>query len=116
MKDLFHVEIGEEKALPVLAYRFDHRAWERLQKTLLGKNILFTDNDGWTDAEIIRGYQSQHHVESAFRGMKDPLHIPPATPAPLDGSKDRVCPTWSTVMVAPCGNFSKSRGGNVISR
>ncbi len=29
--------------------------------------------------------------------------------------KFRVCPTWSTVMVAPCGNFSKSRGGNVIS-
>ena len=75
MKDLFNVEITEEEGLPILRYRFDHRAWEHLQKTLLGKNILFTDNDEWTDAEIVRGYRSQHHVETAFRGMKDPLHI-----------------------------------------
>ena len=42
---------------------------------MLGKNILFTDNDDWTDAEIVHGYRSQHHVESAFRTMKDPCHI-----------------------------------------
>lgn len=75
MKDLFTVELTEKKGLPVLSYRFDHRAWERLQKTLLGKNILFTSNDDWTDAEIVRAYRSQHHVESAFRSMKDPQHI-----------------------------------------
>jgi transposase len=75
MKDLFHVEITEEGGLPALTYRFDQRAWEHLQKTLLGKNILFTDNDDWTDAEIVRGYRSQHHVETAFRSMKDPMHI-----------------------------------------
>lgn len=75
MKDLFKVEITEDNGLPVLTYRFDHRAWERLQRTLLGKNILFTDNDDWTDAEIVRGYRSQHHVETAFRCMKDPHHI-----------------------------------------
>jgi transposase len=75
MKDLFAVEITERKGLPTLTYRFDKRAWERLQKTLLGKNILFTDNDDWTDAEIVHGYRSQHHVESAFRSMKDPMHI-----------------------------------------
>jgi len=75
MKDLFKVEITEEEGLPVLTYRFDHQVWERLQKTLLGKNILFTDNDDWTDAEIVRAYRSQHHVETAFRSMKDPHHI-----------------------------------------
>ena len=75
MKDLFHVAITEKKGLPVLTYRFDQRAWEHLQQTLLGKNILFTDNDDWTDAEIVRGYRSQHHVETAFRSMKDPMHI-----------------------------------------
>ena len=42
--------------------RFDHRAWEQLQKTLLGKTLLFTDNDDWTDPEIVRGYRAQHHV------------------------------------------------------
>jgi transposase len=75
MKDLFHVEVTEEDGLPKLSYRFDRRAWDRLQKTLLGKNILFTDNDDWTDANIVRGYRAQHHVETAFRGMKDPHHI-----------------------------------------
>ena len=75
MKDLFHVAITEKKGLPVLTYRFDQRAWEHLQQTLLGKNILFTDNDDWTDAEIRPRLRSQHHVETAFRSMKDPMHI-----------------------------------------
>ena len=75
MNDLFAVEITEQERLPTLTYRFDKSAWERLQKTLLGKNILFTDNDDWTDGEIVHGYRSQHHVESAFRSMKDPMHI-----------------------------------------
>jgi transposase len=75
MRDLFQVEIGEEGGLPSLSYRFDQRAWTRLQRELLGKSLLFTDNDEWTDAETVRAYRSQHHVESAFRTMKDPLHI-----------------------------------------
>jgi transposase len=75
MKDLFQVEITQSEGLPKLSYRFDNRAWERLQSTLLGKTILFTDNDQWSDVEIIRGYRSQHHVETAFRRMKDCHHI-----------------------------------------
>jgi hypothetical protein len=42
---------------------------------LLGKTILFADNDHWSDAEIVRGYRAQHHLESAFRQMKDPHHL-----------------------------------------
>ena len=75
MKDLFEVQITDDQGLPVLSYRFDHRAWERLQTTLLGKTLLFTDNDAWTDAEIVRAYRGQHQVENAYRCMKDPLHI-----------------------------------------
>jgi len=75
MKDLFQVEITESEGLPKLSYRFDNRAWERLQSTLLGKTILFTDNDQWSDVDIIRGYRSQHFVETAFRRMKDCRHI-----------------------------------------
>ena len=75
MKALFAVDIGEREGLPTLSYRFDHHAWQRLQKTLLGKTILFTDNDDWSDTQIVRGYRAQHHVESAFRQMKDPHHI-----------------------------------------
>lgn len=75
MKDLFRVQIGQRGELPTVTYRFDRLAWQRLQKTLLGKTILFTDNHEWTDVEIVRGYRAQHHVETGFRCMKDPYHI-----------------------------------------
>jgi transposase len=75
MKDLFVVTVEERDGLPWVTYRFDQRAWSRLQKTLLGKTLLFTDNEAWSDAEIVRGYRAQHHVETGFRCMKDPHHI-----------------------------------------
>jgi transposase len=75
MKDLFRVQIGQRGELPTVTYRFDRLAWQRLQKTLLGKTILFTDNHEWSDVEIVRGYRAQHHVETGFRCMKDPYHI-----------------------------------------
>lgn len=75
MKELFVVTVEERDRLPWLTYRFDQRAWNRLQKTLLGKTLLFTDNEQWNDADIVRGYRAQHHVETGFRCMKDPHHI-----------------------------------------
>lgn len=75
MKDLLRVDVGEEHGIPSLRYRFDERAWTLLQQTLLGKTILFTDNDGWADAEIVRAYRSQYHVEEAFKRLKDPHYL-----------------------------------------
>ena len=59
----------------MLSYRFREEAWQQLQATRLGKTILFTDHDDWTDAEMVRGYRSQHHVESAFRDLKNVKHL-----------------------------------------
>ncbi len=53
-----------------MSYHFREEAWQELQRTRLCKAILFTDRDDWTDAQIVRGYRSQHHVERAFRQMK----------------------------------------------
>jgi transposase len=76
MKDLFTATVAAAaQGLPTLTYRFRQAAWERLQRTLLGKTILFTDNDDWSDAEVVRGYRSQHQVESAFRHLKDPHYL-----------------------------------------
>ena len=36
------------------------------------ETILFTDNETWTNEEIVLGYRSQSHIESAFRDMKNP--------------------------------------------
>lgn len=73
MKQLFTavVECGPHD-IPKLDYGLNQDAWKNLQDTLLGKTILFTDRDDWTDEQIVRGYRSQSHVESAFRSMKDP--------------------------------------------
>ena len=73
MKDLFVASVKPgTREIPKLTWRFNDKAWKRLQKTLLGKTLLFTDRDEWTDEQIVRGYRSQSHVESAFRAMKDP--------------------------------------------
>ncbi len=75
MKELFKVTVEADGCLPTLRYRFDQRAWQRLQRTLLGKTLIFTDNADWSDVEIVRGYRAQHHVESAFRSMKNTRQI-----------------------------------------
>ena len=53
----------------------DDEAYNKLKKRVLGKRILFTDRDDLTDEEIIFGYRGQHHVEKAFKDMKDPYFI-----------------------------------------
>lgn len=75
MRELFDVEVSEQEGLPAVTYGLNQAAWERLQATLLGKTILFTDNDEWSEAEIVRAYRAGHHIEDAFREMKDPHHI-----------------------------------------
>lgn len=75
LRNLFRVTIAEREGLPTLEHTFDAEAWERLQATQLGKTLLFTDNDDWSDAEIVRGYRAQHHVDGAFRTMKDSHRI-----------------------------------------
>ena len=75
MKELFEVEVHDEDGLPKLSYRFNQEAWENLESTLLGKTILFTDNDDWSDAQIVKAYRAQHHVEDTFRVAKDPHHV-----------------------------------------
>ncbi|MEE9278920.1 MAG: hypothetical protein V3V67_01970 [Myxococcota bacterium] len=75
MRQLFQVEITEREGLPDVRYRFDQNAWQRLQRVRLGKTILFTDNDDWSDAEIVRAYRGQSEIEAAFRCMKNPHHL-----------------------------------------
>jgi transposase len=75
MKDLFEVELTLSDDLPLLRCSFRQDVWEELQRTLLGKTLLFTDNHDWSDAGIVRAYRAQHHIEDGFRAMKDPHHI-----------------------------------------
>jgi transposase len=75
MAELFTITVTERDGLPDVVYHFNENAWANLQTTLLGKTLLFTDNDTWSDADIVRAYRSQYHVEEAFRTIKSPHHI-----------------------------------------
>lgn len=76
MKDLFSADVSvDRKGLPVLRYQFRRPVYEKLERTLLGKNLLFTDNSHWTDEEIVTAYRGQHHVENSFRQMKDTHYV-----------------------------------------
>jgi hypothetical protein len=71
MKTLIQCQV-QEGPVPTLTYHTDTTAFSHLVATHLGKTILFTDNDSWSNEEIVAGYRSQHHIESAFRDMKNP--------------------------------------------
>lgn len=76
MKTLFSTEvIMAADGLPELHWEFQQAAWEHLRQTLLGKTILFTDRDDWSDEQIVLAYRAQYHVEGAFRCMKDPRFL-----------------------------------------
>jgi len=55
-----------------LSWRTNSRARKKLEDTLFGKRILFTNRDDWPTSDIVAAYRSQSEVESGFRQMKDP--------------------------------------------
>jgi transposase len=75
MKDLIEAAVYLQGGKPRLRYHVKESAWNRLQRTLLGKNILFTDQESWSDEEIVHGYRGQHHIEEAFKRMKNPHFV-----------------------------------------
>jgi transposase len=62
---------GDTPAELRLTWRSNARARAKLEATLFGKRILFTNRD-WPVADIVAAYRSQNHVEAGFRQMKDP--------------------------------------------
>ena len=63
---------GDTPAELRLTFRTDTRARKKLEDTLFGKRILFTNRDHWTVADVVAAYRSQNEVEAGFRQMKDP--------------------------------------------
>jgi transposase len=75
LQKILRVEIRRQGGKLQLNYHTDRHALEKLTATSLGRRILFTDNHEWTTEEIILAYHSQHHVEAAFRTMKNPYFV-----------------------------------------
>ena len=74
VKTVLRVEV-QDGAVPMLTFETDQTALARLVDKQLGKTILFTDNDDWTNEEIVLGYRSQSQIEDAFRQMKHPHYL-----------------------------------------
>ena len=67
--------------VPQLSYEALASAQEKLKDTYLGKTLLVTAHQQWSDAQVIRAYRSQFVIEEIFHEMKDrhigawwPLH------------------------------------------
>lgn len=75
MHELIRVKVWGRKGHVKLSYKTDVTALSRLSRTLFGKTMLFTDNDTWSDEEIIRAYRGQFHIEDAFKQMKNPHFV-----------------------------------------
>ena len=69
---ILKVQISESDGALGFRFRTDWAAYQRLQRRRLGKRILCTDNESWSDQDIILASRAQHHVERAFKQMKNP--------------------------------------------
>jgi transposase len=116
MKELFEWGVTEEDGLPVLTYRFREEAWQQLQETRLGKAILFTDQDDWSDAQVVRGYRSQHHVEGAFRELKDTDHLALRPQRHWTDQKIRVHVFYCVLALTLCGLLRRESDKKGIKR
>lgn len=71
MQDIFETTITEKEGHILLEFNFSMEKLESIKERYLGKTLLFTDNHDWSTGKIIAAYRSLHHVESAFKQMKD---------------------------------------------
>lgn len=56
-----------------LRARIDHGALEGLDRELLGKRLIFSDREQWTEEQIVAAYRAQAKTERAFRQTKHPV-------------------------------------------
>jgi len=75
MKTLIKTEVHDHDGILTLTYCCDRAALARLSRRVLGKTILFTDQEAWTNEDIVLAYRGQSHIEDAFRTMKNPHFI-----------------------------------------
>ena len=76
MKEIFDVTVtGKNNQTPMIMFSLNDKRFAELQERILGKTILFTDQSGWTNEQIVNAYRSQYHVEDAFKQMKDTKYL-----------------------------------------
>ncbi|MDR1081195.1 MAG: IS1634 family transposase [Deltaproteobacteria bacterium] len=75
MKEIFDYIISEEHNHISLTYKLNYDKLKYLQNSILGKTVLFTSRNNWTNEKIVSAYRSQHHVAATFKQMKDDKYV-----------------------------------------
>ena len=65
----------DEAGVLHLSYHWDEAAMQAMIDRHFGKTLLFSDQLGWTDEQIVAAYRSQAKIEDAFKQMKDPHFV-----------------------------------------
>ena len=73
IEKLIHAQVTEDNGGARLACEIDAGAVSRLADTYLGKNILITNRDEWSDDKIIQGQPRQRARRRADAGLRGPL-------------------------------------------
>jgi len=71
MQDLIAVQMVQTEGLPSIKYQTNRKLLDELVRTLCGKTILFTDQDAWSNEDIVKAYRGQSDIENAFRDMNN---------------------------------------------
>jgi transposase len=72
LRQLVQTTVSRDAAArPLLSYHTDAATQQQLQDTYLGKTLLLTAHQQWSDAQVIRAYRSQFVIEEIFHELKD---------------------------------------------
>jgi transposase len=71
MKKVFQYAVYNNDNVLSMSYNLDHDKYLFVKDKCLGKTILFTNRDDWSNEQIVSAYRSQFHVEEAFKTMKN---------------------------------------------
>ena len=76
MREIFDYDVANTQGeTPELTFSLNQERLRALQERSLGKSILYTDHDDWSNERIVSAYRSQYHVEEAFKQMKDTKYL-----------------------------------------
>jgi transposase len=75
MKKIFSYDISCINNKIILNYQLDINQYNYVINTYLGKSILFTNRNDWTNEQIVATYRSQYHVEENFKQLKNTKYL-----------------------------------------
>ena len=75
MDGIFRYKVWEEIGNIHLSYESSEEQVECIREKELGKTVLFTDREDFSNEQIVTAYRSAWHIEAAFKQMKNTEHL-----------------------------------------